>query len=111
MTLSDDPYLFHDAVEDLMAHLGYRLAPFLPVLLSITTLLLAEGTRGIGGRPAGPGGGEDRSRELRTGSLKILSLVWSRFPMDVDHRPFLEPLMNAMQPIIGRLPAESFSDK
>lgn len=99
-----------------MTHLGYRLAPFLPVLLSITTKLLAEGTKGIRSAPSGSGGGgggqgDDRSRELRSSSLKILSLVWSRFPTDIDHHPFLEPIMNAIQPIMGRMPAECYSEK
>ena len=104
-------------VEDLIVHLGFRLTPFLPVLIAITCKLLAEGTRGIreaeggAGSSGGAGSTEDRSRELRTSSLKILSQVWARFPTEVDYRPFLSHLLNAIQPIIGRLPAESYSEK
>ncbi len=79
-----------------MTHLGHRLEPFLPALLAITTRLLAEGTAHL--PPVAPastmanaaaavapaasiivlgvgGGGEDRSRELRISSLKLLAQV------------------------------------
>ena len=111
MTITDSLSPLSVTVEDLIVHLGYRLTPFLPVLISITCKLLAEGTRGIREALAGVGSADDRSRELRTSSLKILSQVWARFPTEIDYKPFLGHLLSAIQPIIGRLPAESYSEK
>ena len=84
------------SVEDLLSHLGHRMEPFLPALIAITLRLLASATSGITGGgevlpplplvdggatvvvlPGPPPTAEaiDRSREIRSSSLKLLAQV------------------------------------
>ena len=74
-------------VEDLLAHLGHRITPFLPTLIAIALKLLDEATRGIAQKqeqddvamqqqhPDVPLTQADRSREVRTSCLKLLAQV------------------------------------
>ncbi len=90
------------AVEDLLEHLGHRLAPLLPALLALVLRMLSEATADLAA-PAAPGGGaamqvdggeaagaaaapappaDTRFREIRASCLKLLSQLWIRFPSE-----------------------------
>lgn len=123
------------AVEDMVQHLGHRLQPFLPALMAITLHLLTSATANVPIKKAQAQGqgdmevdvqqgqaqaqvqtksGEDafdRSREIRSGCLKLLAQVLLRFPAAVDYNPFWGPFLQAVVPLMPRLAVEASADK
>ena len=108
------------SVEDLLSHLGHRMEPFLPALIAITLRLLASATSGITGGgevlpplplvdggatvvvlPGPPPTAEaiDRSREIRSSSLKLLAQV--RGGRDGMSTGMLRPCLCCVLPLIS----------
>ena len=114
------------SVEDLLSHLGHRMEPFLPALIAITLRLLASATSGITGGGEllpppplvdGSGGGAvvvalpgppptaeaiDRSREIRSSSLKLLAQVrvFVRGGGEVQRGCFNQAAVTALRPYL-----------
>lgn len=109
-----------NALEDLMKHLGHRMEPFLPELLTLAVYMLQGGVHPLRSSSSNEQEEGDNNatkreqegaKEVRTLSLRLIASIIERFPTAVDYTFFWPELFSAIEPLVGRLTLEAAADR